>query len=73
MMGWHAETVSKYVLGDRSETSVTSSLLASQEVNPNPTFHTSNSPNLTFSRTNDCTSREAVSRQETRLPFPIMT
>ena len=43
-----AEAVNKYVLGDRPETVTSSSLLASQEINPKPTSNTSTSPNLHF-------------------------
>ena len=43
-----AETISKYVSGDRPETGISSSLLASEENNPKPTFHASTSPNSTF-------------------------
>jgi len=43
-----AETVSKYILGTRPETGTSSSLLASQEVNPDLHFHTIEIPNPTF-------------------------
>ena len=43
------ETVSKYVSGDRPEIGIPSSLLASQEVNPNQHSHTIESPKTHFS------------------------